>query len=310
MGAIIKACNVVSGVKNTGKECDTAMVATAMLIAIHRSVKFTAEQLSGDPVEWLDDLIHQRKAFPLFGQQAPIRTITNSSESDVLVTLDDGLQVFLRYGIYNRTFETTSGGLCYADALQSLNKSGYSIIEIDQQGQMLARRNSDGTFSGFIVDFMYAPSPILADFKNTPYKNRFQISFSPVEMVNNGIIFQGAEELLSMMGLIDVVMTASSAATTTKLKLNVKTHCAEASLVELFPAEIDQVSNFVVENTASLGTPVSITAGAVVGTTVELTGTFTSGQTYRVKGSSPSVWKGNGITGYDASGSFVDILIP
>ena len=166
MSAVIKACNTVSSVKNTGKECDTAMVATAMLIAIKSDETFTDTDLL-DVVGWMDTLIHAKKAFPLFGIKAPINTITNNSESDVIVTLDNGLQVFLRYGLYNRVFETTKGGLCYAKSLSSLLNSGYSILEIDQQGQMLARKNSTGTYSGLITDYMYSPSPVLSDFKSS-----------------------------------------------------------------------------------------------------------------------------------------------
>lgn len=311
MSAIVKACLVKNSVKNTGKECDTSMIATAMLIAVPTSLKFTETDLS-DPIAWIKPLLHAapgQRVFPLFGQTAPIRTITNSSESDVLVTLDDGLQVFLRYGIYNRTFETTSGGLCYASALASLNKSGYNIMEIDQQGQMLIRKNSDGTFSGLITDFMYSPSPILADFKSTPYKNRFQLSYSPVEMVNNGVIFEGATEFLSLSGLIDCLISDEGAQSTTKLVIGVKTECAESDLVALFPTAIADASNFVVKNKAT-GVAVVPSGVTVVSDVLEISGTFVSGQTYTVTGSAPSIWLTNGIEGYDAENGGVDILIP
>lgn len=311
MSAIVKACSVNTNIKNTGKECDTAMVATAMLIAIHSSVTFTLTDML-DPVTWLTLLIQQRKAFPLFGQQAPINTINNNAESDILVTLDDGTQVFLRYGIYNRLFETISGGFCYAESLQSLNKSGYRLLEIDQQGQMLARKNSDGTFSGFITTFMYAPSPTWADFKTNPYKNRFQISFSPVEIVNNGIIFENAESLLSMMGLIDIKYTLAAAATTTKLKFNVLTECAEGDLVALFPSVIVDLDLYIVTNKAT-GAVVTPSAAAIVSGHLELTGVFVSGQTYHVIGSTPAVWQTNLLPGYDGSSTGsngIDIVIP
>lgn len=307
--AMVKACSSKSGVKNTGKECDIAMVATAMLIAVPRSVKFTDADLT-DPVKWMQTLIQQRKAFPLFGQSAPIRTITNSNESDVIVTLDDGTAVFLRYGIYNRTFETTSGGFCYAQSLQSLNKSGYSLLEVDQTGQMLARKNPDGTYSGFITDFMYAPSPIMADFKSSPYKNRFQVSYSPVEIVNNGIVFSGASGLLSLMGLIDVQLTAAGvpASSTTKLRFKIETECAGTSITDLFPVGSIVPSNFVVTDTVT-GVVVPISASAIVAGYAELTGTFVSGKSYTVSGAIPTTLQTNGVEGYDYSYP-VDIVIP
>lgn len=310
--AIIKACRIVNTPKNTGKECDTAMVATAMLIAIKPTVTFTLTDLQ-DPVGWLKTKIHAKDAFPLFGQTAPIREITNDSEGDQIVTLDDGLKVFLRYGLYNRTLATTNGGLCYAAALQSFLNSGYRIIEIDQTGQMLARKNDDGTFSGLITDFMYAPSPIMADFKSTPYKNRFSYSYSPIEFVNNGIIFKNAQALLSMMGLVDAVITEGvGPATTTNIFINVATDCAEDDLVALKGTALASgyATTFEVEDVAALGTPVTITAGVVESGQIKLTGTFVSGHTYRVTGGTPAAWKAANVEGYDASESSVDIAIP
>lgn len=306
--AIIKACNVTNRPKNTGKQCDIAMVATAMLIAVQRGLEFTDTNLE-DPVTWLTTLIHEKKAFPMFGQKAPIREIANDSEGDQIVTLDDGLKVFLRYGLYNRSFATTSGGLCYADALQSFLNSGYDVIEIDQQGQMLARRNANGTYSPLITDFMYSPSPVLADFKSTPYKNRFQYSYSPVELVNNGIIFKGAEVLLSMMGLIDAKLTSEAPATITDVTIGVGTTCSDEDLVASIGADLADPLNFKITNVAT-GADVPITAAAIVGGNIVLSATLVSAQTYRVVGTAPTVWFAQGVEGYDGSENYVDILVP
>lgn len=308
--AIVKACNITNSPKNTGKQCDTAMVATAMLIAIQRGIEFDDTDLE-DPVAWLDQLIHEHKAFPLFGLAAPIRTIQNESEGDQIVTLDDGLRVFLRYGLYNRTFETTSGGLCYASALQSFLNSGYDIIEIDQLGQMLARKNSNGTYSGIFADFLFAPSPILADFKTTPYKNRFSYSFSPVELVNNGIIFKDAQALLSSLGLLDTVFSQAAAATTTALKVSLETECAGEDLVAKLGTALNQTALYKVTNVAT-GATVVISGVTIVSGALNLAGTFSSAATYRVTGTSPAAWKGAGtsVVGYDGETSYVDITIP
>jgi len=129
--AIKKACSFKNTVLNTGKECDVAMVAPAMLIAVPRSYKFTDTDLLS-PDAWMDTLIHASlatRAFPLFGQQAPINDVTNDSEGDTTVTLGDGTKVFLRYGMYNRTLETIAGGLCYAKSLASFLKSVTFFIE-------------------------------------------------------------------------------------------------------------------------------------------------------------------------------------
>lgn len=315
--AIIKACKVGGSVKNTGKECDISMGPTAMLLPVPASLTFTLAEIQ-DIISWITPLLHAAlglRVYPLFGQKAPINTITNNAESDVTVTLDDGTLVFVRYGIYNRTYETISGGLCYARSLMSFLKSGMNVIEIDKQGKMLiaktGTKNGGGEdlYRGMIPNFMYAPSPILADFKNT-YKNRFAYSFDPEEMVNNGEIFDGATPLLNIMGLIDAVLTPGlTTQTTTNIFIGVETECAEADLVALFGTPLAHVGNFTVKNKAT-GAAVSVTAGAVVGGEVRLTGTYVSGQTYTVTAAAPSVWLSNAVDGYDGSASSVDILIP
>lgn len=309
--AIIKACNTVNTPKNTGKECDTAMVATAMLIAIKKTVTFNDTDLL-DPVTWLTARIQAKEAFPLFGLNAPIRTITNDSEGDQIITLDDGLKVFLRYGLYNRTFETTSGGLCYAAALQSFLNSGYSILEVDQQGQLLARKNSDGTYSGLITDFMYAPSPIMADFKSTPWKSKFSYSFSPIELVTNGIIFTGASGFLSMMGLIDTKFGQAAAATIAQLNVSLTTECADDDLVAKFTTDLNHPAMYLVVDLAAPTVPITISGVTNVSGYLRLAGTFTSGHIYRVTGTAPSVWAAQTpvVDGYDGTTSYVDITIP
>lgn len=316
---IRKACLVGNSLRNTGKECDISMVAPAMFIAVPPNLTFTLEEISDDIIAWITPLLHSSKAtrvYPFFGNKAPINTVSNNAESDVTVTLDDGTIVFLRYGIYNRTFETISGGLCYAKSLQGLNKSGYNFLEIDQQGQLLMGKTGQKTnlglniFRGLISSFMYSPSPILPDFKGTPYKNRMQLSYSPVELVQNGEIFEGAGPLLSLMGLIDSEITQKAPGTTTKLTIGVQTECAESDLIVMFGAALGaDVANFVITNVAT-GVVVVPSAAAIVGGNIELTGTYISGQTYNVKGAVPSVWLGNLIQGYDAEDNGVDILIP
>lgn len=312
--AITKACSTQQSIKNTGFECSTAMLALAMIIAIDPDVEFDEDDLEDDPIEWIKNLIHERKAFPMFGQKAPITDLNNDQAADIIVELDNGLKVFLRYGVYNRNLKTTAGGLCYAASLMSFLQSGYKILEIDIVGKMMARKNLTGTFSGLITDFMYSPAPVMADLKTTPYKNGFSYSYTPEEVVQNGIIFDGARAFLSMIGLIDVKFTVgdAGAGSTTKLKFHVDTECKEDDLLVKFPTDIIDVSNYIVKNKAT-GAVISISAGAIVGTHLELTGTFVSGQIYTIIGSAPTVWRANDIEGYDASATgqdLLEILIP
>lgn len=217
MSAIIKACLVGNSLINTGKECDISMVATSMLIAVPPTLKWTLNDLK-DPIAWITPLLHAPKGqrvYPFFGIKAPINNLTNNSGTDLIVTLDDGTPVFMRYAMYTRNYETIAGGLCYAKALQGLNKSGYNIIEIDQQGQMLIGKNEDGSLRGLITVFMYSPAPKMADLKTNPYLNQFQLTYSPQELVQNGEIFSNAGQLLQLMGLIDSEIFKAAPATET-----------------------------------------------------------------------------------------------
>lgn len=308
--AIIKACLLRNINKNTGIECHVSMGATAMLLAVVKGFSWTEEDLE-DPDEWLLQAIHDKNIFPLFGINAPVNTIGNDKEADVELTLDDGQKVFLRYGMYNRSLSTTQGGLCYAAALMSFLNTGMGIVEIDQSGQMLQRKNDDGTYTGLITPYLKGLSPVLADLKTTTYMNQFGYSYSPLEMVYNGTIFAGAQSLLDAIGLIDVVFYALTAlpSTTTILKFYIKTECAEADVVEKLGVKLNFVNNFIVTNKAT-GVVITPSAALVVGNHVELTGVFATGQTFNVIGSSATIWKTHDAIGYDPTFEGVDILIP
>lgn len=313
--AIIRACQFQNTIRNTGKECDMSMGPTAMLIAIRKGQTFTDADLTS-PSSWLNVLIHASRAirvFPFFGQNAPIREITNDKEADVIVTLDDGSKTFLRYGFYTRTFGTTSGSLGYAKSLQGLNKSGYSIIEIDQQGNMLCRDNGDGTYSGLVTDLTYSPAPTLPDMKTNVYKNHFLLTYSPLELVNYGVILEGAQPLLSAMGLIDAHFTAPVASSTTDINVAILTNVALSDLVAMFGTAWNHANNFVVTDpTGTVVTVTGVTQVAASGTTpayVVLAGTFVSGTTYTVNISSPAGLLANNIDGYDVPLP-IAILIP
>ena len=214
--------------------------------------------------------------------------------------MDDGSTVFLRYGFFNRSFETTSGGICYAKALQSLNKSGYTMVEIDQAGQMLVHDYGNDTYGGLKIDFMYSPSPMLADLKSTPYKNMFQISYSPAEYVGYGLILAGAESFLSLMGLIDARIYALGVSTTAYISIGIETECAEVDLISLFGVAWNDPTNFVVTNKAT-GVAVTITGVTNVAGALRLAGTFVTGQVYVVNCAQPSVLKSNDIEGYEVT---------
>lgn len=309
-----KSCKVSTTLRNTGVDCDINMGATAMLLAVPRTFKFGATEIASGFSDFIQALIHGAagtRVYPIFGNAAPIRQINNNKEADVVATLDDGVQIFVRYGFLNRIFSTTTGGLCYAKALQSFNSAGMRILEFDKQSHMLARDNGDGTYGGVRTDFMFAPSPDPADFRN-PWKTHFQVSFDPQEYVGKGDIFTlGDEEasVVDMMGLLDVRLVLVSA-TTTVITLRVLSDCSEDNLVNILGDDLDVGANWIVTDKAT-GTVVPVTA-AIAGDTLKLTGTFVTGHTYIIKGAPADVWydDGEGIEGYDFESIPLEVKIP
>lgn len=309
MGALIKACQKSGSIKNTGSECHESMGPTTMLFAVPPGATWTATEMA-DFKAYLKTQIHATKAarvYPLFGPSVPIRKITLSKESDVIPVMDDGTPIFVRYGSLTKAYATTEGGICYAEALMSLNKSGYSIIELDNADQLLFRDNGNGTFSALKTTFMYSPSPDVADFKNPAYTN-FQISYRPEEYVKFGTIYQDDSGISDLVGLLDAAVTDATASSTTKLKIGVETVCGLTDLVATIGAPLATMSNFVVKKKTD-GTTPTITAAAIVGGHIELTGTFTTATVYTVALAAPSVLLGNMVSGYEGLVS-VDITIP
>lgn len=309
MGALIKACQKSGSIKNTGSECHESMGPTTTLFAVPPGVKWTKSDMTNFTT-WLTTQIHAPKAtriYPLFGPSVPIRKITLSKESDVIPVMDDGTPIFVRYGSLTRAFATTEGGICFAEALMSLNKAGYSIIEVDNADQLLFRANDDGTFSALKTTFMYSPSPDIADFKNPGFTN-FQISYRPEEYVKNGVIYQGDSSITNLLGLLDAVVTDAGSSTTTKLKIGVQTECGLTDLVALLGSPLATLSNFVVTKKSD-GTTPSTTAAAIVSGHIEITGTFVSAAVYTVALAAPSVLLANLVPGYEGVTS-VDITIP
>lgn len=215
MGAAVKACNKALTIRNTGSTCDESMGPTAMLIAVPPGATWQKSDLA-DFTNFILGKLHAPKAqrwYILFGPSIPIRNIKNNKEADVIYTADDGTQIFIRYGVLNRTFTTTQGGLCFAKALQSLNKSGYSFIECDNANQIMARINSDKSYSAVKTTFVYSPSIDVADLKNPAFIN-FALSIKPEEYIGNGVILQMDDNsLMDLVGLLDVEVDQAGAVT-------------------------------------------------------------------------------------------------
>lgn len=306
---LINPCDLNIAPSNTGIDCSAAMKASAMIIMMPHGTKWSDADITtaGSFTEFLMGKISAapgQRWYPIFGNNAPIQSITESNENDVLETLDDGSQSFIRYGMYNRTFVTTKGGLSLAAHLMSMRGSQYDFIEVDIIGQVAAMQNTDGSYSGFPVNLAYAPASEIANLKTT-YKNKFMLSFSPKVYIQQGKIFasDATEDILSVTGLMDTQVTPGvTTQTATNIFVGVSTIGSKTDLVALYPGAgasgIAQVSNFVVTKKTD-GTPVTISAAAIAGGEVQLTGTFTTATDYTVALAAPSIMAANGVEGYD-----------
>lgn len=329
--SLVNPCNISAAVSNTGVECSDSMKAAIGIIMVPKAWKDTLANITtaGGFTAYATAKCHAAPGlrwYPIGGQSAPFRNITESNETDVIETLEDGSAQFVRYGKYNRTFVMTDGGLCLASHLMAAFRSNnYSFIEIDITGQVAFMDNGDGTFSGFPTNLAYAPASMLATLK-TVYKNQFMLSFSPETYIVKGKIFSGdtTEDIISISGLIDSFVQKDATATqsTTHIFFNVLTKCGDTDLVALYPGsgaagDMAQITNFIVKLSVTPFTVITPSAVAVVAATstnpaqVNLTGTFVSASSYTVALAPAATLLTNGIEGYDGFNSTpATILIP
>lgn len=319
---VVKACSLQDAIKNLGITCNRQIGAAAMIAALPPDLKATLAELS-DPTWWKEKLHAPQgeRVYLLFGNKAPIHMLDDAEENDVTVTLDNGATFFIRYGFYNTTYSTANGSLCYAQALASLVNSGYSLLEIDKQGQTIAFDNDDetvedaGTFSAMPYQFMYSPKPQKGDLKNKVYMNKFFTSMDPQVMLDNGTLLTGLNFLLNLNGgLIDAKIKDTGDSTQAYLQVKVLVKCTDENLVAKLLAKWEHINNFILKNVDDLSVTVAIESVSVEDGTddekvLRIGATMASGETYRLYSNTPLIWYSNLIIGYEGIG-YVDIMIP
>jgi hypothetical protein len=299
-------CDITTGsVNNTGVECSASLGVAKGLFLVAAGLTWTATD-EADPVTWMKNQIHARNIFPVL---QGIFDFGTTNESDVTESNPiTGTSRKLRAGGITMLYTFQDGGLCLAKALKTFEGKGYRIMMVDQENKVLRRKNADGTFSGMKSNDIAAA--IIFATATATFKNTVSISISQDELTKySDLIVVKDGDITDFNGLVDVEITKAAAASTTKLKLGVRTECAHTDLVAKYGSTIADLDLYIVKNKAT-GATVTPTAAAVVNGIVELTGTYVSGQTYIVNGSTPAVWLANLIEGYDASGHAVEHLIP
>jgi len=302
MSAVIRACTSSSQIKNTGTGSNLFPAATAMLIICDKKFKFTLADLNNpDILSAFTEWVHADapdKVYPLFGNQIPISGIVNTKGTDNTVTLDNGEIIFVSYTQYAKLFSTTDGGLCFAKVLKSFNNADLRVMEVDIKGNLVCKDNHDGTYGGLKAS-LFAPAIDMSDLKN-PAKSYFQIGYMPDYFVDNAVMLNDAAPLLDLMGLLDLTFTDVGPHTITKLIVGLVDECCMDDVTGEYGADLVALTPGIVVTNATTGVDVPVTA-AVVGSNIELTGTFTAATSYTVEAPIPSSLATGDIYGVEIS---------
>lgn len=299
-------CDITTGsVKNTGVECSASLDVAKGLFLVAPSLTWTdTDEL--DPVTWMKNKIHERTIFPIL---QGIFDFTATNESDVTEANPiSGTTRKLRPGGITMTYTFQDGGMCLQQALKTFEGKGYRVMMADQKGQLLRRKNSDGTYSGLKSNdigaaFIFASA-------TTTYKNTISVSISQEEISKYGDLIKIVDgDVTDFNGLVDVELTKPVAGTTTTITVGVRTECAHTDLVARYNTVLADLTLYTIKDKAS-GVTVTPTAVAIVSGNVRFTGTFLATHTYIVNGTSPAVWLGKNIEFFDASNGAVEVLIP
>ncbi len=312
---LVNADSVLANPLNSGVDAQVKMSAPALFILIPLAAKW---QLS-DEVDFLEYIeariqdVPSKRWYPLFGNKAPIRTVNDGKETDLVVTYDDGSIAFIRNGTITRTFITNKGGMAYTQFLLSINRlNNYGFIEVDKFNNIIRRVNPDGSLSALKPNACYAATPDPAGLKDE-YRSGFVLNYTVEEYVQNGQILYSTESLLDLMGLVNAT-PVNPTATTTQLTFGIQTIGSQTDLIAALtqsggaPNPWALISNFVVTNAA--GTVITPTAAAIVNGNVVLTIPTQAVDNILTIGLAPAATlAANGISGYEGTQT-VNVTIP
>jgi hypothetical protein len=305
MSALVSPYVPIGSGSNTGIEGDIALGILQGIVIVPKNAKWTAADMA-DPIAFFQGKIHGAAKARFFPVMEGIFKYEAAKESNTTEANEvEGTTATLRNGGFNLTCTFEKGGMALAKKLSSFFNLGYSFIPMDKQDQFLLRKNSDGTYSGLRTSDMN--SDIAMATPTTKFKNIVTVSLSHDELIKSSEMFKSDTSLSDLVGLIDVKLTDAGGSTTTKLKVGVETLGAGTDLVAQFDTALAVPGNFIVTKKSD-GTHPAITAAAVVGGHIELTGTFTSASVYTVALAAASVLFGANIQGYEGVQS-VDITV-
>lgn len=280
--ALAEACSVTTSIKNPGGGCDKMLGPSKGLFAGPTDLVIPAG--TTDIVAYMKQQIHAgpgARVYPIANFIRPLFDMQVTAAQPVKETSPyTGEEIRIRSGTENRVYKTKSGGLCLAKAWASFANSGLGFMDIDGAGLYTLFKNSDGSYS-FITALNMGGGGFDTATGTTVFKNNFPLSYDPDQYIN-AKVFSNGFGLLSLKALEDVDVTAGTQTqTATNIFVNVTTECGGKDVIALLGSGLAQITNFVVTNSLT-GVAVTITAAAIIGGEMRLTGSFTSGQSYNV----------------------------
>ena len=281
--ALIEACQGSTSIKNPGGGCDKMLGPSKGLFAGPTDLVIPAG--TTDIVAYIKQAIHNApgtRVYPIANFVRPLINMNVTPATPVTETSDyTGEIIYIRSGTENRIYKTTKGGLCLAKAWVTFRNSGLGFMDIDGAGLYALNKDADSGDYNFITALNLGGAGIDTATGSTVFKNNFSLSYDPDQYIN-ATVFDGGYGLLSLKALEDVdVEAGTQTQTTTNIFVKVTTECGGRDVIALLGSGIAQITNFIVKN-ASTGATVTITAAAIIGGEVRLTGTFVSAQSYTV----------------------------
>lgn len=195
--------------KNVGfKGCvlDWKLIAGCFLFDNFKS--FSASELASfqttmQTLAWQDD--KENRVYPVHRFKNP----ADATEDPTIQTFTDGSKAKVRDGVYDWTFQITSGGWGLLQALRSHASNGNTyVVFYDKQGQLLGV-NSNGLFSTITLQIFDAlPWKMNTGSETAAYRIHFVFD---VESANENAEFAQADfDLTQIVGLQDIKIIVNS----------------------------------------------------------------------------------------------------
>lgn len=226
---------------------------------------------------------------------------TDNSEDTVYQTGSTGVNIPVREGNVDWTFQFTKGGLCLLKELQKLNSSNYKYMFVDAQGALVGTRVGDD-LAGIPLNFFKAEKWKANDSANiTQYM--YRVNFHP-SYVNEsiGFIKLNYADVASVTGLLNVGLVQLAPRSAAVMQIGATISCGGTDLYEQYADELADETAWSARINNKVVTITSVAKNDNLGGwTVTLDNTdpdYAATGNVIVNLAAPSVLDGLGVSGY------------